>query len=90
MSAPSYTLESVSIHRGYGYSAKAQPLRATVKFKHPAGSVELDLSEEASAAVLSVIADQVVAAASMRAEDMMAAFIDGAAQARAVNILPAE
>jgi hypothetical protein len=82
-----YVLESLSIRRGYSDFACKGPLHASVKFKGPAGAVEIDLGPDASAAVLAVVSDQVVEAASLRAADMRAAFVDGASEAR--KALPA-
>lgn len=79
-----YVLKSVSIRREEW--RPNSPLRAVVEFKTIAGELRIDLGEEASAAVLNVIADQVVAAATVRAADMKAAFAQGAAQIA----LPAE
>ena len=76
---PLYQLKSLTIRRDE-WRPKA-PLRAQVEFKHPAGEVKIDLGEEASAAVLAVVADQIIAAATLRAEDMKAAFVAGSAQA---------
>jgi hypothetical protein len=78
-----YTLNSLRISRDTWRSG-GSPLRCSVEFAGLAGKVEIDLGEETTAAVLAVVADQIVAAATMRAADMKAAFVEGAAQALAI------
>jgi hypothetical protein len=77
-----YTLNRLSISRDTW--RPGSPLRCSVEFAGIAGKVEIDLGEETTAAVLAVVADQIVAAATMRAADMKAAFVEGAAQALAI------
>lgn len=83
-----YDLQSLRITRDQW--RQDSPLRCTVEFKGKAGKVEIDLGEETTSAVLAVVADQIVAAATMRAADMKAAFVEGAAQARAIPKSPQE
>lgn len=78
---PLYTLESVNIYRNSW--EKNSPLHAVVSFKTGQGKIEINLDEAASAAVLAVIADQIVAAATLQAADMKAAFVEGARQTAA-------
>jgi hypothetical protein len=76
-----YNLNSLRISRDTW--RQNSPLRCTVEFAGSAGKIEIDIGEETTAAVLAVVADQIVAAAAMRAADMKAAFVEGAAQAQA-------
>lgn len=76
----------ISIHRdGYygGYTGAKpkgnEPYKCTIEVQGQNGKVELNLSEEMSAKIVAVIADEVADAGRRTAEAMTAAVINGAA-----------
>ena len=74
-------LKQLVIRRGESWDRKPKELTATIEFVNEGGKVQIELGEEVSQRLLDVCADQLVEAATVRADAMRASILDASVKA---------